>query len=307
MILASIDLWSPTHVAGLAVLVTAFLLGIVHGITPDEHTWPITFSYAIGSYSTKRGLRAGLVFSLAFTAQRALASELAYLGLARVFTFSNVDYAVYVVVGAVMVLGGGMILRRRRTLHFHLPGLKRYAEKSLHGDEGPAGSPGWLEDPRPWMPAVHGFVAGWGFGAFAVIIYTVLAPAMHSAALGWVPGALFGLGTTLVQVLAGAAFGRIAARRGLLEEDIRRVALVTAGRTLAFGGLAFVLGGLFGLAFPGLAGFSVGTGLHVHNLAHLGLPLLLVLVAVVGVGVTTLVRETRSVASSRRESASAIP
>ena len=35
--------------AGLAgLLLSAFLLGVLHGVTPDEHTWPITLSYAIG-------------------------------------------------------------------------------------------------------------------------------------------------------------------------------------------------------------------------------------------------------------------
>jgi len=78
-----IDLWDPNHVTLTVDLLTAFLLGLVHGITPDEHTWPITFSYAVGGYSTRRGLFAGLIFSAAFTAQQALASELAHLGLAR--------------------------------------------------------------------------------------------------------------------------------------------------------------------------------------------------------------------------------
>ena len=40
-----------------ANLLKAFLLGLLHGVTPDEHTWPIVFSYAIGGYSTWRGLR----------------------------------------------------------------------------------------------------------------------------------------------------------------------------------------------------------------------------------------------------------
>ena len=74
--IGAINLWDPGHVTFTVDLVTAFLLGLVHGITPDEHTWPITFSYAVGSHSTARGLRAGLIFSLAFTAQQALASEL---------------------------------------------------------------------------------------------------------------------------------------------------------------------------------------------------------------------------------------
>ncbi|MHB1536485.1 MAG: hypothetical protein ACYC1D_18120 [Acidimicrobiales bacterium] len=285
-IVAAINLWNPTHIAGLAIIVTAFLLGMVHGITPDEHTWPITFSYAIGGYSTRRGLRAGLIFSLAFTMQRALASELAYLGLSRVFTFASVDYVVYLVVGVLMVAAGMVIVRRRKAFHLHLPGFKVHSlEDDEHGE-------GLLNDPRPWMPAMHGFVAGWGFGAFAIIIYTVLAPAEHSAAWGWVPGAFFGLGTTAMQVLAGGLFGMIAARRGLSPEAIRRVALKTAGNTLTWGGVAFIVGGAFGLAFPGIAGMTFVTGLHVHNLAHLGIAVVLVMVCVVGVGVTTLIRET---------------
>ena len=299
-ILATINLWNPTHVAGFAIVVTAFVLGMVHGVTPDEHTWPITFSYSIGGYSTRRGRRAALTFSLAFTLQRALASELAYLGLSHLFTFASVDYVVYLVVGALMAGAGAVIVRRRRTIHLHLPLRRRHP-----GDHARSRQPLDLDDPRPWMPAVHGFVAGWGFGAFALIVYTVLAPAEHSAAWGWVPGAFFGLGTTVVQILAGSLFGLVAARRGLDPDAIRRVALRTAGNTLTWGGLAFVAGGAFGLVFPHVAGLSVATGLHVHNLAHLGIALVLVTLSVIGVGLTTLLRQTR--AETRLAKAAASP
>ncbi|MBX5468069.1 MAG: hypothetical protein K6U14_11350 [Firmicutes bacterium] len=278
-----LNLWDP-H-AGLAVgaaLATAVLLGLLHGITPDEHTWPITFSYAIGSYSTRRGLWAGVVFSLAFTMQRAIGSELAYLSLDRWFTaFPALNYVVYVFVGAVMAVAGYQILHGR---HFHLFGSHRM---------GNAASVSRLQDPRPWMPAVHGFLAGWGFGAFAVILYTVLAPSMPSKWLGWLPGALFGLGTMAMQAMAGGLFGWLAARRGLDQDAIRAISLKTAGRTLKWGGALFILGGLFGLAFPGLAGWSWNTGIAVHNLDTVGLPTLLVIASVGGIGLTTLVRETR--------------
>ena len=287
--LATINLWNPTHVAGFAIVATAFILGMVHGVTPDEHTWPITFSYSIGGYSTRRGLRAALTFSLAFTVQRALASELAYLGLSHIFTFASVDYAVYLVVGALMAAAGVVIVRRRRTVHLHLPRLRSHPT-----DDDSAAQHLHLDDPRPWMPAVHGFVAGWGFGAFAIIVYTVLAPAEHSAVWGWVPGACFGLGTTAVQILAASLFGLVASWRGLDPEAIRRLALRTAGNTLTWGGVAFVAGGTFGLLFPDVAGLSLATGVHVHNLAHLGIALVLVTITVVGVGLTTLVRQTRA-------------
>ena len=51
------------------ILAVGFILGLLHGATPDEHTWPITFSYSVGSYSSRGGFRAGLTFSGVFTLQ----------------------------------------------------------------------------------------------------------------------------------------------------------------------------------------------------------------------------------------------
>jgi len=288
--IVALNLWNPGHVSGwLLIIVLSLVLGMVHGITPDEHTWPITFSYAIGSYSTKKGLKAGLIFSAAFTLQRAIASELAYLGLSRLYTLTGINNFVYIAVGLLMGIAGLFIVKRSSILHFDLPFIKSH--KSFNDSNN---DQSWLQDPRPWMPAVHGFVAGWGFGAFALILYTVLAPATHSAAFGWVPGALFGIGTMIMQMLAGALFGYIAVRRGLSQDSIRKVALKTAGNTLTWGGLAFVLGGLFGVIFPTVANFGLSTGIHIHNLSHLGIAFVLVIFCVVVVGFTTLVVETRS-------------
>jgi hypothetical protein len=144
------------------------------------------------------------------------------------------------------------------------------------------------------MPAVHGFIAGWGLDAFSVIIYTTLAPAMPSAATGWMPGACFGFGTLCVQAVAGAAFGFWAARRGLPAQAIRAIALITAARTLLWGGCAFTLYGLFALAFPDAADFAIPTPLHIHNLDTIGLPFALVLFTVIGIGVTSFVSATQS-------------
>lgn len=281
--IGGIDLWNPTHATFAVDLLTAFLLGIVHGITPDEHTWPITFSYAIGGYSTWRGLRAGLIFSFAFTVQQGLASELAHLGLARWFTSDTLDNAVYVVVGIVMAAAGLFVMGRGTVPHLHLPGMDRLVPRTTEPRE--------LE---PWMPAVHGFIAGWGVDAFSVIIYTTLAPAMPSAATGWVPGVCFGLGTLAVQAVAGAVFGLWAARRGLPPHAIRGIALTTAARTLLWGGCAFSLFGLFALAFPTAADFAIATPFHVHNLDTVGLPFVLVIFSVVGVGMISFVTATQS-------------
>ncbi len=278
------NLWDPSHVNLTVDLLTAFLLGLVHGITPDEHTWPITFSYAVGGYSTGRGLRAGLIFSAAFTVQAALASELAHLGLGHWFTFDAFDGVVYVIVGIVMAAGGLYVTGAGSMPHLHLPGFDRL----------PHGHPHAPRELKPWMPAVHGFIAGWGLDAFSAIIYTTLAPAMPSAAVGWLPGLFFGIGTLIVQAAAGAAFGLWAARRSLPGEAIREIALVTAARTLTWGGIAFAVFGIFALTFPQAADFAIPTPLHIHNLDALGLPFLLVIFTVMGVGVTTFVSATQT-------------
>lgn len=285
----AVNLYTPTHVSGwLAIVGLSLILGMVHGITPDEHTWPITFSYAIGSYSTRKGFRAGLIFSLAFTLQRAIASELAYLGLSSIYRYKSANSYIYVVVGALMLMAGLYVVKRKTIIHLDIPFLHRHKQDETTNDFSTI-----LNDPRPWMPAVHGFIAGWGFGAFALILYTVLAPATGSAALAWVPGALFGIGTMLMQIMVGALFGHIARRRGLDDQAVRRVALKTAGNTLTWGGIAFVLGGLLGIIAPRIANASISTGIKVQNLDSLGLSFILVIFSVVVVGLTTLIIQTR--------------
>ena len=279
----------PEMAVGL-ILATAYLLGVVHGITPDEHTWPITFSYAIGSYSSRRGLLVGLLFSLAFTLQRAIASELAGLALGPVLRIPALDAAVYVAVGLAMVVAGAYVRRSGRLLHLH---LRRPLRRPHPAPPVSAAQPRAL---RPWMALVHGFLAGWGFGAFALTLYTALAPAMPSVWLAWLPGAVFGLGTTTVQAAAGAAFGAISRHLRLPGSVATRIAQNTAGRTLWWGGWLFTAAGAFALAMPRLAGLSVATGLAVPNLDRVGLPLVLVMASVLGIGVGGLVVEVRRAA-----------
>lgn len=333
------SLWDPqVGMALWAVLGTAFLLGMIHGVTPDEHTWPITFSYAVGGYSSRAGMRSALLFSLTFMLQRALASELAYLALGRYLSLGSVtDYVIYVVVGVAMVWAARYIRGGRLPWHLdlHLHARSRGTAGSgsaapghahrhagpvhvhTHGNVPVAAAGHWsadrcpdcgepnLRDPRPWMPALHGFIAGWGVGAFATIIYTVLAPSMPSAAVGWLPGAVFGLGTMAVQVLIGTTIGWLVRRAGAGPDAARAIGLVVAARTLGVGGAAFVLAGLFGLAFPRLAGAQLSTGVAVHNLDTLGLPILLVMVSVGLVGVGSLVQQVRL--QTRRPSAGPDP
>jgi len=286
-----VNLWSPP--AGLPVgmiLLTALLLGIVHGITPDEHTWPITFSYAIGSYSTRRGLLSGIAFSGAFTVQRALACVLAYVALARWLQGDRVNAVVDLLVGIAMVVAGAYILRLGRSPHLHLPSFRREKARRL---EPAALEQGTTRAVRPWMAALHGFIAGWGVGPFAILLYTRLAPSMPNVATSWLPGLAFGVGTMLTQAAAGALFGWWMWRRRLPEQAIALVARRVAGTTLWWGGLAFAAAGLVSLFAPQLVAWQIVTPLRVHNLDQLDIGFLLVVVVVLGVGGGSLARALR--------------
>ncbi len=293
------DLLNPHAGMGVAgVLLASFLLGVLHGVTPDEHTWPITVSYAIGAGSGRRGMQAGLLFSAAFTMQRAIASELAYLALAPVLASGELNAALNLLVGLVMAASGAYILRLGRELH-----LTEWLERLLHRmlrlsrqDEADGSLPVEAAPVPIRMTLVHGFVAGWGTGAFAVIIYTVLAPAMPSAAVAFLPGLLFGVGTMVVQMLAGAAIGAWMRSRGLGTSAMNDVGRAVAGNTLLYGGLLFTAWGALLLLAPGLAApleRGLPTGIGIPNLDSVNAGLILVAVIVLGIAVGSLIRAIR--------------
>lgn len=294
-----LDILAPHAGTGLfALLLSSFLLGVLHGVTPDEHTWPITVSYAIGAASGRRGMEAGLLFSAAFTLQRAVASELAYLALAPILASGSLNAAIDLAVGIVMAVSGAYILRLGRELH-----LTEWFEQFLHRlfhlgtQDGTNGILNEAGRPIPLrMTLVHGFVAGWGTGAFAIIIYTVLAPAMPNAAVAFLPGLLFGVGTMLVQALAGAAIGAWMRTRGFGEHAMTYVSRAVAGNTLLYGGLLFAAWGLFSLALPGMADVfdrGIPTGLLIPNLDSVNAGLILVAVIVAGIAAGSFVRAVR--------------
>jgi hypothetical protein len=284
----------------VGLLLTAFLLGVLHGVTPDEHTWPITMSYAIGAASGRRGLQAGLLFSAAFAIQRALASELAFLALAPILADGSLNAAIDLGVGLVMAVSGAYILRRGRELHL-TEGLERYLHRLMGVAEHDEADGTLMVDGRPVplkMTLVHGFIAGWGTGAFAIIIYTKIAPAMPNAAVAWLPGLLFGLGTMVVQAAAGAAIGAWMRSRGLGGAALAYVGRSVAGNTLLYGGLLFTAWGLFGLVLPGPAGTldaGLPTGIPIPNLDRINAGLVLVAVIVLGIAVGSFVRALRRV------------
>lgn len=234
----------------LTAIIYSFLFGMLHGVLPDEHTWPITFSYAIRGASGREGMKAGLMFSAAFTIQRALLSEVAYLALAPFLLSPTINGIVYVVVGLVMTIAGATVLRQNIYPHLHALGHHHDEAKDI---ETSSQVLAWKHStpeqqdaklPTRWV-LVQGFIAGFGFGGFSLFINTVAAPAMRSPWLGFLPGLIYGLGTMLMLMAIGYLFGATMRWSHLLKEDeIKRIGAQTGGRTLFFGGWLFALFGV---------------------------------------------------------------
>ncbi len=293
-----INLWNPQSFSSIfSILLTAFLLGIIHGFTPDEHTWPITFSYSIGSYSTKGGFKTGLLFSLAFTLQRAFASELSYFALGKILTKPDVIPVVYIFVGIVMSYAGAYIIgigknfelfegiehAAMNLLNFLI--LKNSNEKphpknrNSFNNIKPGNKLTVNKEHKPvpiYMVLIHGFIAGWGTGAFAIIVYTVLAPKMPNAYFGFLPGLLFGFGTMVTQIIVGMLIGRFMEVLNIPKKGIEYIAKRTSGLTLFWGGLTFVFVAILEFAFPKLIQIGIITPIKVHNLHSLGVGFFLV-------------------------------
>ncbi len=301
IILVVINLWNPQNVDFMSALVISYLLGIVHGITPDEHTWPITFSYSVGTFSTKGGAKTGLVFSSGFTMQRAILSEISYFALAGIFMTAAAFGITYIFVGLAMALAGIYIAKKGKYLHWHyleekLGVLFKIHEKNseIQKEEmehkiNPATVDHDTIDTKPVpvkLALIHGFVAGFGFGAFALIIYTVLAPSMPSPYFGFLPGLLFGLGTMTMQIMFGTIFGTWLSKiKNLTKEGIAFVGKTISTYVLQYGGIAFIVAGGAILAFPQMLNFGIITPVKVHNLHNLGIGFFLVIIVVVVIGI----------------------
>jgi hypothetical protein len=231
-----------------SILTYCFLLGLLHGILPDEHTWPITFSYAISGGSGPQGMRAGLLFAAAFTIQRMLLSELSYLALAPFLRSPAVNSAVYIIVGAVMSLAGWLLAAKQRYGHVHLLGHHHESPEEMERATGVLGRHHSEKGERESLPLrwtlVHGFIAGFGMGGFALFVNAVAAPAMPNAWLGFLPGLLYGAGTIVTLAAVSAAFGfgmRVVS--GLDEEDVKRFGARAGARMLYLGGFLFMAAG----------------------------------------------------------------
>src|SRR5436189_3280122 len=167
-------------VPGWVYLLGASLaLGMLHGVIPDEHTWPITFSYSVGSATGRGGMLSGAYFAAAFTVQRAIIAQLVYFALVTFLAFNEaLNGPVYVAVGLAMSLAGYLILRDKLP-HWHPLMWISTRDRERHLKKDPAGSTQSQAGLQRTVPVhwclIHGFISGFGVdtGLFTTFVYLV--------------------------------------------------------------------------------------------------------------------------------------
>src|SRR3989442_11028912 len=223
----------------IVLLLGSLGLGMLHGVIPDEHTWPITFSYSVGSATGRGGMLSGTFFASAFTLQRAIMAHLVYFALASYLAFDEgLNALVYVAVGIAMSLAGYLILSSKLPSWHPLTRFLRTRGGTHYDEKGVS-----RRVPIHWC-VIHGFIAGFGVdtGLFTTFIYLVAVPAMPVAYLGFAPGAAFGFGTLIVLLAIGSLFGgvlQIAKKWG--PERIQLFGTRAGARSLFYGGGNFII------------------------------------------------------------------
>src|SRR5256712_7437334 len=226
----------------IVLLLGSLGLGMLHGVIPDEHTWPITFSYSVGSATGRGGMLSGLFFASAFTLQRAIMAQLVYFALASYLAFDEgLNALVYVAVGIAMSFAGYLILSGKLPSWHPLARFLRTHARTHYDEKGVS-----RRVPTHWC-VIHGFIAGFGVdtGLFTTFIYLVAVPAMPAAYLGFAPGAAFGFGTLIVLLAIGSVFGgvlQIAKKWG--PDRVQLFGTRAGARSLFYGGIIFIIAGV---------------------------------------------------------------
>ncbi|GEM_PF-224598 len=165
-------------------LLIAFILGLIHGLIPHEHTWPITIPYAISQGEVVRGILAAIIFTGALTLIWSIVSELVSISG---FILLNVGYnpIVNIVTGLVMIIVGLFVI---------MPRVNRITSKNSIVTS----SVDIKQLPYRYI-WIHGLSAAFSTGCLLIITYTLALTV--NPLLGWCVGLLFGLGTMITQVI----------------------------------------------------------------------------------------------------------
>lgn len=166
------------HRLGTVVPLAIVLIGVVHGLKPDEHTWPITVSYALMQRNIKGAILSTITFTGALTLVWTILSGLAGYAVGLGLTSGAYDPVVDIAVGTTMI---GVALA-----YMHLEG-----RRSPHGQSSASADYRLI-----W---IHGLAAAFG-GDFFIVLAITLVIAPLNVLPTYLVGLLFGTGSLIGQL-----------------------------------------------------------------------------------------------------------
>ena len=210
-----------------------FIVGIIHGLKPDEHTWPITISYALMQKNLFDAIKSTTVFALAlttiWTGLSAFVGQAVNLGLG-----SNPmeDPIVDTIVGLTMIAVAFVYILKS--------GMK--SPSTVKDEVGVTRK----EAPDYKLIWIHGTAAAFGGDFFVVLIISLSVIALFPSFPTFLAGLLFGVGSWLSQLTVV-----ILAYKGLIKSVKSPELLVREGRlSLLFLGIFMIGLGIFSFFSP---------------------------------------------------------
>ena len=206
-------------------LVSVFILGLVHGLTPCEHTWPIIFSFVISQRKWQRGVLAAVFFiSPATLVWGAIAGVSGFLG--SIIWKESYEICVHLGLGGLMIVFGLYILSFLKLPHLHLGG------RCLDNDSRKLS--------LRQLP-LYGLVLGFGPCVPVLMTYAVAAE-LHNVLLGIFAGLSFGLGTMIALSGISAILSKsLELAEGKLKKDLSKICAKISGLILIIFGFWLII------------------------------------------------------------------
>ncbi len=158
-------------------LLAVFIIGIVHGLKPDIHTWPITIPYAIGQPNIKKALLTTIVFTGALTLIWTVLSAITSSIYSLIVSPETISPYADIFAGMTMMFVGLIFIRKSKNEKFEKAPDFKYI---------------WI----------HGIGAAFGGDFFIVLILVIaLSGIFINPSMGFLVGLLFGLGSMVSQLI----------------------------------------------------------------------------------------------------------
>jgi len=108
---------ATTTMTFVVALQASIMLGILHGLSPCEHSWPMLAPFAIASKSQRRLMKIAALFCLGTTAACIVLG--ATLGVLGTMIPESWDMYIAAITSAALIVLGAILIFKPHWLHFH--------------------------------------------------------------------------------------------------------------------------------------------------------------------------------------------